>query len=50
MYYDAKNIYDQHLEDNNKDGFRDFIEKYICQVVVFGIQLFGIKRIEKLAC
>ena len=33
-YYDVKNFYDQPLDDNNKDGFRAFIEKYICQVVL----------------
>jgi Mg2+ and Co2+ transporter CorA len=40
-YYNVKNIYDQYLDDNNKDGFRAFIEKCICQVFIFDIQLFG---------
>ncbi len=34
-YYDIKNFFDQPLDDNNKDVFRSFIEKYICQVVIF---------------
>ena len=37
-YYDMKNFYDQPLDDNNKDGFKAFIQKYICQIVIFGLQ------------
>ena len=36
-YYDMKNFFDQPLDDNNRDVFRSFIEKYICQVVIFGL-------------
>ena len=46
-YYDMKNFYDQPLDDNNKDGFKAFIQKYICQIVIFGLQLFGTKRLEE---
>ena len=46
-YYDIKNFYDQPLDDNNKDGFKAFIQKYICQIVIFGLQLFGTKRLEE---
>ena len=46
-YYDIKNFYDQPLDDNNRDGFKAFIQKYICQVVIFGLQLFGTKRLEE---
>ena len=42
-----KNLYDQPLDDNNKDRFRAFIEKCICQVVIFGLQLLGTKKLEE---
>ena len=46
-YYDVKNFYDQPLDDNNRDAFKAFVEKFICQVVIFGLQLFGTKRLEE---
>ena len=32
----------------NIQQFKNFIDKYICQIVIFGIQLFGTKRLEEL--
>ena len=46
-YYDVKNFYDQPLDDSNRDSFKAFVQKYICQVVIFGLQLFGTKRLEE---
>ena len=46
-YCDVKNFYDQPLDDNNRDAFKAFVEKFICQVVIFGLQLFCTKRLEE---
>ena len=43
-YYDVKNFYDQPLDDSNRDSFKAFVQKYICQVVIFGLQLFGTRH------
>jgi dynein heavy chain len=46
-YYDIKNFYETPIDDNNRDAFKAFVQKYICQVVIFGLQLFGTKRLEE---
>ena len=46
-YYDVKNFYGIQFDENNRDSFKAFVQKYICQVVIFGLQLFGTKRLEE---
>ncbi|MCQ2816423.1 MAG: hypothetical protein MJ252_04065, partial [archaeon] len=47
-YKDVKVFFDMKLNADNREQFKAFINKYICQVVIFGIQLFGTKRLEEL--
>ena len=42
-----KNFYDQPLDDNNKERFRAFIEKYICQDFILFLKLIGMKIFEE---
>ena len=46
-YYVMKNFYDQPLDDNNKERFRAFIEKYICQDFILFLKLIGMKIFEE---
>lgn len=47
-YNEIKNFFETPLDNENTvSSFEAFITKFICQVVIFGLHLFGTKRLEE---
>ena len=45
-YYDVKQYFDSTIEQN-RESFLQFILKYICQVSLFSLQIYGTKKLEE---
>lgn len=45
-YFDVKFYFDQSLTAT-LDQFEEYLKKYICQVVLFGLQVLGTKKLEE---